>query len=105
MRFHRVLLVLIIALSTLNCATTHTKGSYDRTLSVFHESPVVAPFFKNAYGYAVFPTIGKGGLVIGGAYGNGQVYRQGVATGKSSLVKMSVGFQLGGQAFSEIFFF
>ena len=105
MPFNRVLLLMVMATTTLNCATTHTQGAYQRTLSVYRESPAVAPFFKNSYGYAVFPTIGKGGFVVGGAYGKGQVYRQGKATGTSSLVKMSVGFQLGGQAFSEVIFF
>jgi hypothetical protein len=61
--------------------------------------------FKNCYGYAVFPMVGKGGIVVGGAYGEGQVYRQGSLSGKVALVKLSIGFQMGGQAFSEIIFF
>ena len=80
-------------------------ADYDETISVFRRSPAVQPFFDNAYGYAVFPTVGKGGIVVGGAYGEGRVYRQGKVTGKVSLSKVSVGFQLGGQAFSEIIFF
>ena len=75
------------------------------TIGEFKKSPVVQPYFKNAYGYAVFPTVGKGGIGIGGAYGKGQVYRKGAVTGKVSLTKVTVGFQLGGQAFSEIIFF
>jgi hypothetical protein len=78
---------------------------YDQTISLFRKSPAVQPFFDNAYGYAVFPTVGKGGIVVGGAYGEGRVYRQGEITGKITLSKVSVGFQLGGQAFSEIIFF
>ncbi len=80
--------------------------SYSKTISVFKQSEAVQPFFKNCYGYAVFPTVGKGGIVfVGGAFGEGQVYRQGNLAGKVSLVKLSIGFQLGGQAFSEIIFF
>ncbi len=78
---------------------------YSGTISVFKQSPEVQPFFNEAYGYAVFPTVGKGGFVVGGAYGKGQVYRGGNVTGISKLVKLSVGFQAGGQAFSEIIFF
>ena len=78
---------------------------YANTISVFKKSDAVQPFFKNAYGYAVFPTIGKGGIGIGGAYGEGQVYRGGKVTGIASLAKMSIGFQLGGQAFSQMIFF
>jgi hypothetical protein len=75
------------------------------TIDVFKKSESVQPFFKSAYGYAVFPTIGKGGFVVGGAYGKGQVYHGGKVTGEASLVKVSVGFQAGGQAFSEMIFF
>lgn len=79
--------------------------SYSKSISVFRESASVQPFFENCYGYAVFPLVGKGGFVVGGAYGEGQVYRQGILSGRTSLIKLSVGFQLGGQAFSEIIFF
>jgi len=79
--------------------------STSKTIELFKKSSAVQPFFKNCYGYAVFPTIGKGGLVVGGAYGTGQVYKGGNVTGTSSLIKMSIGFQAGGQAFSEIIFF
>ncbi len=79
--------------------------SYSYTLSVFKDSPAVQPFFKSAYGYALFPTIGKGGLVVGAAYGEGRVYKGGTAVGKVVLSKVTVGLQLGGQAFSEIIFF
>ena len=78
---------------------------YSGTIGVFKQSPEVQPFFNEAYGYAIFPTVGKGGFVVGGAYGKGQVYRGGKVTGISKLVKLSVGFQAGGQAFSEIIFF
>lgn len=84
---------------------TAIADSYSNAIEVFQKSPTVKPFFENAYGYAVFPTIGKGGIGIGGAYGKGQVYQGGEISGTSSLVKVSVGFQLGGQAFSEIIFF
>ncbi len=79
--------------------------TYSKTISLFKKSEVVHPFFKSCYGYAVFPTIGKGGIGIGGAYGEGRVYKNGKVTGTTSLVKLSIGFQLGGQAFSQIIFF
>jgi lipid-binding SYLF domain-containing protein len=78
---------------------------YSSTINVFKDSPVVTKFFNNSYGYAVFPIIGKAGFVIGGSYGEGQVYRGGTVTGKSSVIEGSIGFQLGGKAFSEIIFF
>ncbi len=78
---------------------------YSDTADVFKKSEAVQPFFKNAYGYAVFPTIGKAGVGIGGSYGTGQVYQGGTVTGEASLVKGTVGFQLGAQAFSQMVFF
>jgi lipid-binding SYLF domain-containing protein len=74
-------------------------------MDVFKKSEVVQPFFKNAYGYAVFPTIGKGGIGIGASYGTGQVYQGGKVTGEVSVIKGSIGFQFGGQAFSQMIFF
>ena len=62
-------------------------------------------FFNSAYGYAVFPSVGKGGFGIGGAYGEGVVYQRGKAIGSSKLTQLTIGFQLGAQAYSEIIFF
>ena len=88
-----------------NFSSLAQADSYSDSIEVFQKSPAVQPFFKNCYGYAVFPTIGKGGIGIGGAYGKGQGYQGGKVTGTASLIKVSVGWQLGGQAFSEIIFF
>ena len=62
-------------------------------------------FFDRSYGYAIFPTVGKGGIGLGGAYGEGVVYQKGQVTGFSSLMQISFGFQLGGQAYTELIFF
>lgn len=62
-------------------------------------------FFKQAHGYAVFPTVGKGAMGIGGAHGKGVVYEKGKPVGETSLTQLTIGFQLGGQAYSEIIFF
>lgn len=78
---------------------------FSDTIDVYQKSEAVQPFLKNAYGYAVFPTVGKAGIGIGGAYGSGRVYRGGKVTGETSLIKATIGFQLGGQAFSQMIFF
>jgi lipid-binding SYLF domain-containing protein len=67
--------------------------------------PGMQAWFRDAHGYAVFPTVGKGGWVVGGSYGKGLVYEQGTLIGKASMTAVSVGFQFGGQAFSEVIFF
>lgn len=74
-------------------------------LKIFKNSPEVAPYFKSSYGYAFFPNVGKGGLGIGAAYGEGQVFKMGAQTGTVTLMKASIGFQAGAQAFSELIFF
>ncbi len=62
-------------------------------------------FFEGAYGYAVFPSIGKGGIGIGGAYGRGEVYEQGRFIGYCDMTQATIGLQLGGQAYREVIFF
>src|ERR1700757_2472753 len=74
------------------------------TVELFKNAGESAGFFRSCYGYAVFPTVGKGGLVVGGAYGTGHVYAQGKYTGEASLTQLSVGLQAGGQAYSQIVF-
>ena len=79
--------------------------AFDDTIGLFKNAGVSAVFFGNCYGYAVFPTIGAGGLVIGGARGKGQVYAAGHVVGDAVMTQLSVGFQAGGKTFSEIIFF
>ena len=62
-------------------------------------------YFSSAYGYAMFPSIGKGGLGVGGAAGNGTIYRGGAIVGDCKMSQVTVGFQAGGQAYSELIFF
>ena len=67
--------------------------------------PGMKGWFKDAHGYAVFPSVGKGAIGVGGAHGKGLVYERGVPIGKTTLTAVSIGFQLGGQAFREVIFF
>jgi len=76
------------------------------TIAAFkNKDPGMKIFFDQAYGYVVFPTVGKGAYVVGGAYGPGKVYEKGTFIGTSKLIQITVGFQLGGQAYREIIFF
>ncbi len=61
--------------------------------------------FNNAYGYVIFPNVGKGAVGIGGAAGNGVAYESGKEIGMAKLTQVSVGFQWGGQAYREVIFF
>jgi lipid-binding SYLF domain-containing protein len=78
---------------------------YADTIKVFRAAGESGQFFKNSFGYAVFPTIGKGGIGLGGAYGSGRVYAGRTYVGDTSMAQVTVGLQLGGQAFSQIIFF
>ena len=71
----------------------------------FRQAGESGNFFDNSYGYAIFPTIGKGGFGVGGAHGSGSVYAQGKKIGTSKMTQLTVGFQIGGQAYSQVIFF
>lgn len=70
-----------------------------------HRDPGLELFASKAYGYAVFPTVGKGGAVVGGAFGRGEVYECGQRVGTSSVTQLTAGLQFGGQAYSQVIFF
>jgi len=105
MKINRFPILMIIFILALALANPVQADKFTDTVNVFKKSEAVQPFFKNAYGYAVFPTIGKAGIGIGGSYGTGQVYQGGKVAGEVSLIKGSIGWQLGGQAFSQMIFF
>jgi len=107
---------LLFALLTLPACAAQRVGSAEERADIEREvrlalnqftdaDPGISHWIDDSYGYAVFPTVGKGGVGIGGAYGQGMVYEQGEAIGTTALSQGSIGFQLGGQAFKEIIFF
>ena len=94
----------ILALLALFAATSARADDYKDTIQVFKAAGESSKFFKRSYGYVVFPTVGKGGMGIGGAYGKGRVYQKGSYVGDTSVTQLSIGLQLGGQAYSQIIF-
>ena len=79
--------------------------SYQDTIAVFKKAGASGTFFSRSYAYAVFPTVGSGALGVGGAYGKGRVYVHGVYSGDATMGQVSLGFQAGGKAYSQIIFF
>ncbi len=77
----------------------------ENAIALFRNAGKSAWFFHHSYGYAIFPTVGEGAFVVGGAGGKGQVFIHGRQIGEATLAQVSVGFQAGGQAYSEIIFF
>jgi len=87
-------------------ATAQSEEDVAEVIQKFEEGdPGMQAWFREAYGYAVFPSVGKGGIGIGGSHGKGLVYEQRQLVGKTTLTEVTIGFQLGGQAFSEVIFF
>jgi len=97
--FFGATLALLLA-SDVACAS-----EYDETIELFKHAGESAVFFTDCYAYAIFPTIGAGGLIIGGARGEGQVYVHERLVGDAVMTQLSIGFQAGGKAYSEIIFF
>jgi lipid-binding SYLF domain-containing protein len=96
--------VLAVSALTLGAVPAWADDYQDAT-KVFKKADVSGKLFKTAYGYALFPTIGKGGAVVAGAFGRGRVYQKGKYIGDASMTQVSVGLQLGGVGYSQIIFF
>lgn len=79
--------------------------NYSEAANAFRNTEAAAPFFSRSYGYAIFPTVGKGGFILAGGYGRGRVFVAGDPVGDTTLTQASVGFQVGGQAYTQIIFF
>ncbi len=120
----RLFLLIAAAAFAGGCATSQTSTGWDpaddavpaeqpasnpqvaETIAAFKNAdPGMQRFFDNSYGYAVFPGVGKGGLVVGGAYGGGQVFEKSRLIGYATITQVTLGAQVGGQSYREIIFF
>ncbi len=68
------------------------------------KDPGISKFFNTAYGYVIFPHIGKGGLGIGGAGGKGTVFRRATPVSDAKMSQITIGLQAGGQKYAEVIF-
>ncbi|MFZ9993253.1 MAG: YSC84-related protein [Steroidobacteraceae bacterium] len=101
---NRLALLTLAALAWLGAGSTAHADEFDATIELFENAGESGEFFDKSYAYAVFPTVGKGALVVGGAHGVGRVYERGRYVGDITLTQLSVGFQAGGQAYSQMVF-
>jgi lipid-binding SYLF domain-containing protein len=105
LEFPALLLALLLPSSVLP-ASTADPSEVAAVIQKFKEKdPGMAKVFADAYGYTVFPTVGKGGVGLGAARGKGYVYQRGRLIGRSTLTQVTIGLQLGGQVYSEVVFF
>jgi lipid-binding SYLF domain-containing protein len=110
-----IVLVLTVVAGLLgSCATAPTSredkaaliaDAAARLKQMNADDPALGALVRRSHGYSMFPSVGKGGLVVGGAYGRGVVYERGQHIGYSDVTQGSVGLQAGGQSFSELLLF
>lgn len=107
-------LVAALALVTIGCDTAPKTSEGKHALvqdsqaalsTLISKDASLQGVVDNAAGYAIFPDVGKGGVGIGGAYGRGVVYENGLPVGFAELNQASIGFQLGGQTYIELLVF
>ena len=101
----RFILGLSMAFALLLAAGEADADSYSDTVALFKNAGDSAEFFSKSYAYAVFPTVGQAGFVVGGAHGKGRVYMHDKLVGDTTMSQLSAGFQAGGKAYSQIIFF
>ena len=94
----------VLFVAVLSMSSTAWADNYADTKKMFEDAGV-SDQFETAYGYALFPTIGKAGFVVGGAYGKGRVFMGGEYYGDTAMTQATLGFQLGGAGFSQVVFF
>jgi lipid-binding SYLF domain-containing protein len=92
---------LLFALAVQPAAATTSAEA----ITSFRDAGASSAYFSKSYAYAVFPSVGSGAIGVGGAYGKGRVYVHGKHVGDAKMGQLSIGFQAGGKAYSEIIFF
>jgi len=104
----------ILALLSAGCATEPQGNDAKAELNdnsqkalqrLYAEDTGLQSFLNNSAGYVIFPTVGKGGIIIAGSYGRGQVYDHGKFVGYSDITQATIGAQIGGQSFTELLAF
>lgn len=101
---NRIMRFVVLTLAFALLSSPSWADNYQDTQKMFVDAGITK-MFQTAYGYALFPTIGKAGFVVGGAYGKGRVYEQGKYIGDTAMTQATIGFQLGGTGFSQVVFF
>ncbi|WP_373396947.1 YSC84-related protein [Algoriphagus halophilus] len=81
------------------------EDSEEAKAAFLKDDPDMQEFFDQSYAYIILPNVGKGGLGVGGAAGNGVAFEQGEMIGYARMTQVTIGFQAGGQAYSEVVFF
>lgn len=111
MPFQAAIFLTAITISSVAFGQTSSKGkkivadAKDAREEFIRKDGLMKNLFNNAYGYVIFPNVGKGAIGIGGAAGNGAVFQKGSLIGMAKMKQLTIGFQWGGQAYREVIFF
>ncbi len=97
---------LVAGITSTRAADSNLQTQAQQTLHTFvQKDPSLEKFIENSAGYAVFPGVGEGGFIVGGARGKGVVFQNGKPVGEAVMTKATIGAQAGGQSFAEVIFF
>ena len=95
-----------LPVSTVHAQDQKHQTQCAQTVALFKQTdPGMDKYFKSSVGYAIFPSVGKGAFVVGGAAGTGCLYQGGAIIGEAKLAQVTIGLQLGGQSYAEVIFF
>ncbi len=101
-----VIILMLAIFSMASYAQKNDVGEANSTIKEFKEKdPGMSKYFSSSFGYAVFPSIGKAGLGVGGAAGKGTLFKSGVSVADTKMSQLTIGFQAGGQKYAEVIFF
>ena len=102
MKFRTIIVTGLLLVFSGQALADDSLSECKATLKKFKELGNVMALANEAYGLAVMPTIGKGGVGIGGAAGSGCVFVGDKHTGSVKMAQVTVGWQFGGQAYSQL---
>lgn len=103
--------LILFAIASVMCATSFSQNAKlqadasEAQSAFINTDPMMKSLFASSYAFVIFPSVGKGGIGIGGAVGNGVVYEGGRIIGSAKLKQLTVGLQLGAQKYREVIFF
>ncbi len=103
-------LIVVLVSALAGCATLPSEDLIVREaeaslVRALERDPGIQAWLDNAYGYAVYPEITKGGLWVGGGFGHGVVYEEGELIGRTTVSQATIGAQIGVQSYSQLIFF